>query len=429
MHALQILNQWVPVRRIRLHLVRAHAARGGEARLHLALLLPALGLLAALGTRSGLAEDLQPLAGQGGGKVAATRSEPPAQVERDLVAARAVERDLMALLARVDGSTATVLGCEGRRGVSASRITGAGSGVIVGYAGGTHLVTNAHVVDGCPRIEIVLPSGRHVEARVRATDKTMDLALLSFVNEPTDVSPFQLDGRGIDGLAEGTWVVAVGNPFLLAGDGRGMATLGVLSGCRAGGPAQSLAGCTLQHDAEINPGSSGGSLWSVDGRLLAINGAIVTRGTLPGTGPSHSGASFAIPVDRLEAFLRAVLAPATPPMTPDSSTTALPAAAAGASLAATRTTQWLRIVAVTTPSAEGVGATVLALENGSPMATGAGLRVGDRITSLLTGDRLYRIKRLEDLEWALREHEAGASASIGIVRAGREEQWTGILGS
>jgi serine protease Do len=172
--------------------------------------------------------------------------------------------------------------------VPTQRQTSLGSGVIVDASG--LVVTNHHVVEDADAIAVVLSNERVVEARVVRVDPATDLALL------------RLDGVGrlpavrfgdSDRLQPGDFVLALGNPF---GVGQSVSS-GIVSavGRRAHGLPLEIP--LIQTDAAINPGNSGGALVDVDGRLVGINTAILTR-----SGGSV-GVGFAIPANAVRAQL------------------------------------------------------------------------------------------------------------------------------
>jgi S1-C subfamily serine protease len=109
------------------------------------------------------------------------------------------------------------------------------------------------------------------------------------------------------GVEEGSWVVATGNPFFLAVDGESVATVGVVSGLDRILGNRFLYGKAIQHDAEVNPGNSGGPLWNLKGDLIGINGMIASQQT-DGAGPHNTGASFSIPSEQVARFLSSMVA-------------------------------------------------------------------------------------------------------------------------
>ncbi|HCB46807.1 MAG TPA: serine protease, partial [Algoriphagus sp.] len=158
-----------------------------------------------------------------------------------------------------------------------------GSGVIISQDG--YIVTNNHVIDRAETIEVVHKK-RTYQARLVGTDKNTDIAVLKIEGENLPAIK-----RGSSrNLKIGEWVIAVGNPFNLTST----VTAGIVSAKERqinilGGdfPLESF----IQTDAPINPGNSGGALVNVEGELVGINTAILSR-----TG-SYTGYGFAVPVD------------------------------------------------------------------------------------------------------------------------------------
>ncbi|MDA1195967.1 MAG: trypsin-like peptidase domain-containing protein [Planctomycetota bacterium] len=230
---------------------------------------------------------------------------------------RSLEHEIAAALRGVEQASATVVGRQelrmGRReGRGPLVLQGAGSGVLISW-NGTWLLTNAHVVgdDGVGRggqLEAILSDGRSYPLEVRASDKTRDLAIARVLGNPPTLQPVRVPATAVGRLDAGTWVSSSGNPFLLALDGRSAATLGVISALRPPREGGFVSVTTVQHDAEVNPGNSGGPLWNLRGELLGINGSIATRSLGDnGSGAHYTGASFAIPLDAVRTFLTTAL--------------------------------------------------------------------------------------------------------------------------
>jgi serine protease Do len=157
--------------------------------------------------------------------------------------------------------------------------TALGSGFIISSDG--IVVTNNHVVGESKKIEITLKDGSHFPARLLGKDDKTDLAVLKISAD----RPLPTVGWGdSDKMRVGDWVVAVGNPFGLAGT----ATAGIVSsrGRDLGaGPYDDF----IQIDAPLNSGNSGGPLFNSDGQVVGVNTAIFT----PNGG--SIGIGFAIP--------------------------------------------------------------------------------------------------------------------------------------
>ena len=142
-------------------------------------------------------------------------------------------------------------------------VTGQGSGFFISADG--YAVTNYHVVDGAKTVEIQTDDGKTYTGKVVGTDQKTDLALIKVDGD----KPFPFVAFSDKPARVGEWVVAVGNPFGLAGT----ATAGIVSarGRDIGaGPYDDF----IQIDAPINKGNSGGPAFNVDGKVIAVNTAI-----------------------------------------------------------------------------------------------------------------------------------------------------------
>lgn len=158
-----------------------------------------------------------------------------------------------------------------------------GSGVILSEDG--IVVSNFHVVGNATEIRVVLNDRREYDADIMLTDEESDLAVLKLRNA-RDLPV--LEFADSDAVEVGELVLAIGNPF---GVGQTVSS-GIISGlARSGIAVGSGRGYFIQTDAPINPGNSGGALVDMQGRLVGVNTAIITR-----SGASH-GIGFAIPAN------------------------------------------------------------------------------------------------------------------------------------
>ncbi|MEL7012098.1 MAG: trypsin-like peptidase domain-containing protein [Pseudomonadota bacterium] len=164
-----------------------------------------------------------------------------------------------------------------------------GSGVIL--SGDGIVVSNFHVVGGASDIRVVLKDRREFSARVLLSDQESDLAVLQMEDAPTMPA---LPLRNSDTVQVGELVLAIGNPF---GVGQTVSS-GIVSGlARSGTATGNLRGYFIQTDAPINPGNSGGALVDMNGALIGINTAILSR-----SGGSN-GIGFAIPSALVDQFV------------------------------------------------------------------------------------------------------------------------------
>ena len=153
-----------------------------------------------------------------------------------------------------------------------------GSGVIISSDG--LIMTNNHVVENAEKITVTFDGVREYEAELIGADPRTDVALIRI--DETGL-PF-LKMADSSALRVGDQVMAVGNPF---GVGQTV-TLGIVS---ALGRSIGLIDYEdlIQTDASINPGNSGGALVNMNGELVGMNSAILSR-----SGGSQ-GIGFAIP--------------------------------------------------------------------------------------------------------------------------------------
>ncbi|GHC53130.1 trypsin-like peptidase domain-containing protein [Neogemmobacter tilapiae] len=164
-----------------------------------------------------------------------------------------------------------------------------GSGVIVGADG--VVVSNYHVIENATEIRVVLTDKREFQAEVLLADKDSDLAVLKLAGA-ADLPVLPL--RDSDTLEVGDLVLAIGNPF---GVGQTVSSGIISATARSGLSIGSGRGLFLQTDAAINPGNSGGALVDMQGQLVGINTAILSRGG------GSNGIGFAIPSNLLRSFI------------------------------------------------------------------------------------------------------------------------------
>lgn len=158
-----------------------------------------------------------------------------------------------------------------------------GSGVIISKDG--YVLTNNHVVQGAAILKVKLSDGRSLAANLVGRDPRSDLALLKIT--ATGLTPATMGDSSK--LEIGQWVVALGSPL---GYDQTL-SVGVISSIGRTLPTEgAVLVDTIQTDAAINQGNSGGALATATGELIGINTAIAS---LDG---GSIGIGFAIPVQR-----------------------------------------------------------------------------------------------------------------------------------
>jgi serine protease Do len=175
-----------------------------------------------------------------------------------------------------------------------------GSGVIVDPSG--YIITNAHVVEGAQRVQVLLASRitapasqssilkarpRAVDAHVLAVDSETDLAFLKI--EETGLPALTLSDS--DSLQQGQLVFAFGSPLGLENS----VTMGIVSAvARQLEPDHPMI--YVQTDTAINPGNSGGPLVNTSGEVVGINTLILSQSG------GNEGLGFAAPSNIVRAI-------------------------------------------------------------------------------------------------------------------------------
>lgn len=170
--------------------------------------------------------------------------------------------------------------------------TASGSGIIIGENEQELLiVTNNHVVDSTEQLYVQFIDGETVEAQVKGTDASADLAVVAVKLDTIANSTKQeicIARMGdSDSLKIGEPAIAIGNAL---GYGQSVTT-GVISALnRMIESSNSEEGTSLiQTDAAINPGNSGGALLNMRGEVIGINSNKIG-------GSSIEGMGYAIPI-------------------------------------------------------------------------------------------------------------------------------------
>ena len=161
---------------------------------------------------------------------------------------------------------------------------GLGSGFVYDDKG--HILTNNHVVNGADKIKVTFFDGTEVPAKLVGTDPETDVAVIKV--ETTEYRPV-LKGDSHH-LKVGQWVLAFGSPFGLSQT----VTSGIISATERDNVEINKFENFIQTDAAINKGNSGGPLVDLSGRVIGINSAILTGGSMSQT---NAGIGFAIPID------------------------------------------------------------------------------------------------------------------------------------
>ncbi|MDX6508081.1 MAG: hypothetical protein QOG06_2725 [Gaiellaceae bacterium] len=278
-----------------------------------------------------------------------------------------------------EGSTSTPFGGGGGSAQQAQ-----GSGWVYDSSG--HIVTNDHVVDGATSIKVRFWNGKTYTAKVVGTDLSTDLAVIK-VNAPSsELSPLTVGDSAKMQVGDG--VVAIGSPFGL----EETVTSGIVSALHRA--IQALNNFTIndsiQTDAAINHGNSGGPLLNSQGEVVGVNAQIKSDSG------GNEGVGFSIPSNTVRTVAGQLI-----------STGKAEHAYLGVSIDSSATNARIAGVRSSTPAA------------------GAGLKQGDIVTavngtSIASGDDLTR---------AIDSHKPGDKVTLTYKRGGTEHTVSLKLGT
>ncbi|MCS6893697.1 MAG: trypsin-like peptidase domain-containing protein [Deltaproteobacteria bacterium] len=173
---------------------------------------------------------------------------------------------------------------------------GIGSGFIFDSKRGL-ILTNAHViVNPETRILVTLQGGDRIPANLVGSDPDLDIAIIRLSKIPERDLTQVIFGTSSD-LKVGKKVVAIGNPFGLDWT----MTSGIISATNRVVRTRNSLVSMIQTDAAINPGSSGGPLFDLSGRVVGVNTQILSKTGMFG------GISFAVPIDDVKRVIPDIL--------------------------------------------------------------------------------------------------------------------------
>ena len=253
------------------------------------------------------------------------------------------------------------------------------------WGDGTVAVTNAHVVGLAEEVRLIDRHGATLTALVIARDPVRDVAVMSLPSVAEGIEPAP------DAPELGDEVFALGAPlgieFTLT-EGR-ISTLARQTDI-------AVPMLMLQHDAAVNPGSSGGPLVDAEGRLLGMNAQIADGSRL------FVGIAYAIPTAELTRIVQGLIDETLPPFP----TLGLTARPVDRQIAET-----LRLPAQ--------GLLIDAVAKGS-LAEDAGLAPGD----VLIASNGTLLATPGAFAFAIEAATVDGKASLTLLRAGQEQTLT-----
>ncbi|GAA1352401.1 S1C family serine protease [Falsarthrobacter nasiphocae] len=284
---------------------------------------------------------------------------------------------------------------------------GSGSGIVLDKEG--HILTNAHVVtvngktDGV-NLQVRLYDNKVYQATLVGADPLSDIAVLK-VDAP-NLTPATLgDSNKIN---VGDMAIVIGSPLGLSGtvtDGiisTKSRTIGLTSAKatdeRSTSASDRVYVNVIQTDAALNHGNSGGALVDGKGQVIGVNVAIASSSSAQGE--SASGIGFALPINGAKRIADSLIKDGK---------------ASHGYLGVQVSSQ--SPAGITGDTMFSAGALVNSVVENSP-ASKAGLKKGDVITSV---DSLV-VEDAKSLTAAVRTFPAGQSATLTILRDGKEQQ-------
>jgi putative serine protease PepD len=166
-----------------------------------------------------------------------------------------------------------------------------GSGFV--YDSNGRIITNQHVVEGATSISVRFWNGKTYKAEVVGSDPSTDLAVIK-VDAPASVlTPLTLADS--NAVAVGDNVVAIGSPFGL----ENTVTSGIVSALhrQMTSPNNFSIDDSIQTDAAINHGNSGGPLLNAEAQVIGVNAQIESDSG------GNDGVGFAIPSNTVKSIV------------------------------------------------------------------------------------------------------------------------------
>ena len=165
-----------------------------------------------------------------------------------------------------------------------------GSGIIIQQSDTELLIaTNNHVVEGADTLTVTFVDEESVEANIKGTDPSKDLAIVAVPLE--SIKDSTMETIAIATLGDSN-EVQVGEPAIAIGNALGYGqsvTTGIISATNRQIDMDGFDSELIQTDAAINPGNSGGALLNANGAVIGINTAKINSSVAEGMG-------YAIPI-------------------------------------------------------------------------------------------------------------------------------------
>jgi putative serine protease PepD len=254
------------------------------------------------------------------------------------------------------------------------------------------IVTAAHVVSGASKITVRFKDGATASATLVGSDPSTDTAVIKVSVPSSKLTPLALaDSSKVE---PGEGVVAIGSPFGYEES----ITAGIVSAIDRDitAPNGFAIPNTIQTDAAINHGNSGGPLIDSSGKVIGVNVQIATDDQNGGS--TNAGVGFAVPSNTVKSVVDDLVA-------------------------GRKVTHPFLGISVG-DAASGSGAQVGSVRSGSPAAK-AGLKAGDVIVSI-DGET---ITSADELTAVVAEHQPGDTLKLVVERSGSKLSLNATLGT
>jgi putative serine protease PepD len=171
-----------------------------------------------------------------------------------------------------------------------------GSGFVFDSQG--HIITNQHVVDGATSISVRFSNGQSYKASLVGSDASTDLAVIKVDAPASLLHPLTLGDSSKVSVGDG--VVAIGSPFGL----ENTVTSGIVSALhrQMTSPNNFSIDDSIQTDAAINHGNSGGPLLNLQAQVIGVNAQIESDSG------GNDGVGFAIPSNTVKSIVSQLIA-------------------------------------------------------------------------------------------------------------------------
>ena len=213
---------------------------------------------------------------------------------------RGIENEVVSLVKQVEPSVVSITTQQRMMMMDGRSLWGhsVGSGVVIQSDG--YILTTINVVNGKDRIQVGFSDGQQRDGILVGTDRLSGIAVVR-VDSITALPAVLGDS---DDIHRGSWAIMMGNAYGLPSS----VSIGLVNGTRS-------EDGLMQISAMANPGSTGGAVFSTDGRVIGLIAAELTHSAqglvasedgmaIEGLNmlPHPDGAVLVIPINHVKMF-------------------------------------------------------------------------------------------------------------------------------